>query len=342
MMHFIRFIRFIWDPTSQPSPPNTCCLRINNKEEYNKIRDNIKDLQGFLEKLNKKIEHVKGLLIKRRLRYFRKIVEASSETEERKLQNNTTHDTYTKYEEQVVLETNKQLRVIEEMIQNKFEIIYSNTNKTDTLVLLEELHDIFKTNLNATEMYKYNNIAFKYNHWYTANIKDDNIALKKLRRNHRRIFMEEYNDYYRSFEINRFPPNDRRKIILRIRLIDYHDELENLNNNVDEHANKKELVCNIKKEIEQVEKLLSTHEYIDNRLDELEINMGVLQQKIDNTIFNNPPPPRPDKSCLYEAERKLHVLSLLINYCEDLKISVQNNEQNHPVFKFVEAFPLYR
>ena len=31
------FIPFIW------SPPNTCCLRINKKEEYNKIRDNIKD-----------------------------------------------------------------------------------------------------------------------------------------------------------------------------------------------------------------------------------------------------------------------------------------------------------
>lgn len=330
-----QLIPFIWSPTSPI---------INKKKNYTEIRDNIIDLQGFLKKLNKKKEHVKGLIIKRRLRYFRKIVEASSETEERKLQNNTTHDTYTKYEEQVVLETNKQLRVIEEMIENQFEIIYSNTNKTDTLVLLEELHDIFKTNFNATEMYifKYNNIAVKYNHWYTENIKDDNNALKKLRRKHRSVFMQEYNDYYRSFEINMFPSNERCKIILRIRLIDYHDELENLNNNVDEHANKKELVCNIKKEIEQVERLLSTHEYIDDRLDELEINMGVLQHKIDNTISNNPPPPRPDKSCLYEAERKLHVLSLLRNYCEDLKISVQNNEQNHPVFKFVEAFPLYR
>ena len=328
-------IPFIWSPTSPI---------INKKENYTEIRDNIIDLQGFLEKLNKKIEHVKGLLIKRRLRYFRKIVEASSEAEERKLQNNTTHDTYTKHEEQVVLDTNKQLRVIEEMIENQFEIIYSNTNKTDTLVLLEELLDIFKTNFNATEMYifKYNNIAFKYNHWYTTNIKDDNIALKKLRRNHRRIFMEDYNDYYRSFEINMFPPVHHIKIKLRLQLIDYYVELENLNNNVDEHANKKELVCNIKKEIEQLERLLSTHEYIDDRLDELEIKMGVLQHKIDNTISNNPPPPRPDKSCLYEAEGKCHVLRQLIKYIEDLKNSVQNDVQKRTAFKFLEDCPLYR
>ena len=337
MMHFItHFIPCIWDPTSP---------RINKKEEYNKIRDNIKDLQGFLEKLNKKIEHVKGLLIKRRLRYFRKIVEASSEAEERKLQSNTTHDIYTKHEEQVVLETNKQLRVIEEMIENQFEIIYSNTNKTDTLVLLEELLDIFKTNFNATEMYifkEYRYIAFKYDRWYTANIKDDNIALKKLRRKHRSVFMQEYNDYYRSFEINMFPPVHHIKIKLRLQLIDYYVELENLNNSVEEHANKKELVCNIKKEIEQLERLLSTHEYIDDRLDELEIKMGVLQHKIDNTISNNPPPPRPDKSYLYDAERKCHVLRQLIEYIEDLKNSVQNNEQKPPAFKFLEDCPLYR
>jgi DNA gyrase/topoisomerase IV subunit A len=104
-------MRFIW------SPPNTCCLRINNKEEYNNIRNNIKDLQDFLEKLNKKIEHIKGLLVKRRVRYYKKIHEASSETEVQKLQSNTTHDKYTNYEEQVVLATNKHLRVIEEMIE---------------------------------------------------------------------------------------------------------------------------------------------------------------------------------------------------------------------------------
>ena len=79
-----------------------------------------------------------------------------------KLQSNTTHDKYTNYEEQVVLDTNKHLRVIEEMIENQFEIICSNTNKTDTLVLLKELLDIFKTNFNAAEIYIFNEYEYVY------------------------------------------------------------------------------------------------------------------------------------------------------------------------------------
>ena len=261
-----------------------------------------------------------------------------------KLQSNTTHDKYTNYEEQVVFASNKHLRVIEEMIENQFEIICSNINKTDTLVLLEELLDIFKTNFNATKIYIFNEyeyISFEYNHWYTANIKDNCIALKKLRQKHRDVFMQEYYDYYRSFSIDMFSPVLHIKIKARLQLIDYDVELENLNNSVDEHANKKELICNIKKEIEQVERLLSTHEYIDDKLDELEIKIGVLQHKIDNTISNNPHPLRPNKSYRYAAERKCHVLHQLIKYIEDLKNSVQNNEQKPSAFKFLEYCPLY-
>lgn len=333
----VHFMQFIW------SPPNTCCLGINNKEKYNKIRDNIKDLQDFLEKLNKKIEHIKGLLVKRRVRYYKKIQEASSKAEVRKLESNTTHDNYTNYEEEVAFETNNQLRVIEEMIENQFEIICSNTNKTDALVLLEELLNIFKTKFNAAKIYifkEYRYIGTEYNRWYTANIKDDCIALKKLKQKHRNVFMQEYYDYYRSFSIDMFPPDLHIKIKSRLQLIDYDVELENLNNSVDEHVNKKELVCNIKKEIEQVYRLLSTHEYIDDKLDELEIKIGELQHKIDNTISNNPPPPRQNKSDFYDADRKCHVLRQLIEYIEDLKNSVQNNEQKPTAFKFLENCPL--
>jgi hypothetical protein len=153
--------------------------------------------------------------------------------------------------------------------------------------------------------------------------------------------MQEYYDYYRSFSIDMFPPGLHIKIKSRLQLIDYDVELENLNNSVDEHANKKELICNIKKEIEQVERLLSTHEYIDDKLDELEIKIGVLQHKIDNTISNNPPPLRPNKSYIYDTKRKCHVLRQLIEYIEDLKNSVQNNEQKPSAFKFLEYCPLY-
>ena len=120
-------------------PPNTSLLR--NKEEHNKIRENIKDLQRLLRELIQLYEVINNIKLPliRRIQYYNKLSEEPLESERQKIRDDITFDKYTDYEKQVLSATKIDLRDIEQRIEIQCEIIDSHANKRDTLVLLKEL-----------------------------------------------------------------------------------------------------------------------------------------------------------------------------------------------------------